>query len=120
LARGYLTEGIELSQQTHDLANLRIFLKLVPLSSRPRTHHIEWQFYWEQRKPCGKPLEDKIYGYHLPDESIRALAEQQARKAIGPDAHDDALDSGRAFDVTETVLSLRQRQMCTNRRATAM
>jgi hypothetical protein len=47
------------------------------------------------------------YGYHLPDESIRARAEQQARKAIGQDAYDDALDSGRAFDVTETVLFAR-------------
>jgi hypothetical protein len=52
-------------------------------------------------------IEDEIYGYHLPDESIRARAEQQAREAKGQDAYDDALDSGRAFDVTETVLFAR-------------
>jgi hypothetical protein len=43
----------------------------------------------------------------LPDESIRARAEQQARKAIAQDAYDDALASGRVFDVTETVLFAR-------------
>ena len=66
---------------------------------------------------------EEIYGCQLPDESIRARAEQQAREAKGQDAYDDALDSRRAFDVTETVLSLGQRQMCTirsDRRATAM
>jgi hypothetical protein len=52
-------------------------------------------------------IEDGIYGYHLPDESIRARAEQQAGEAIGQDAYDDALDSRRAFDVTETVLFAR-------------
>jgi hypothetical protein len=82
-------------------------LKLLPLSSRPRTHHIEWQFYSEQRKTLRETMEDKIYGYHPPDESIRARAEQQARKAIAQDAYDDALDSGRVFDVTETVLFTR-------------
>jgi hypothetical protein len=42
-------------------------------------------------------IEDEIYGYHLPDESIRAQAEQQARKAKGQDPYDNALDSGRTL-----------------------
>lgn len=49
-------------------------------------------------------IENKIYGYYLPDESLRARAAQEARKAMGEDAYDDAQDTGRSLDVTETVL----------------
>jgi hypothetical protein len=39
----------------------------------------------------------------LPDESLRAAAERQARDALGEDAFDDAVDADRALDPDDTV-----------------
>ena len=107
LARGYLTEGIELSQQTHDLANLAYFLEALAVveSAENAPHRVAVLLGAAQT--LRETIKDKIYGYYLPDESLRTRAEQQARRAMGEDAYDDALDTGRALDLTETVLFAR-------------
>jgi hypothetical protein len=65
-------------------------------------------------------IENKIYGYYLPDESLRARAAQEARKAMGEDAYDDAQDTGRALPRPCFSLGLRQRATIRSDAATAM
>jgi hypothetical protein len=45
----------------------------------------------------------KIYAYYVPDESLRAHAEQAARSDIGDDLYDDSVDVGRAMDPSDLV-----------------
>jgi hypothetical protein len=122
LARGYLIEGIELSQQTLDLANLAYFLEALAVveSAENAPHRVAVLLGAAQT--LRETIENKIYGYYLPDESLRARAAQEARKAMGEDAYDDAQDTGRALDVTETVLFARATAKATIRSdaATAM
>ena len=44
-----------------------------------------------------------VYGYYLLDESLRAAAERQARSAMGDDAYDDAVDTGRGLELAAAV-----------------
>ena len=47
-----------------------------------------------------------VYGYYLPDESLRASAEQSARTALGDDAYDRATGEGRGLGLNELVAAV--------------
>lgn len=102
LARTYLTEGIALSQQTQDLANLAYFLDALavvePAETAPGRIAVLLGAAQALRESAGAAV-----GYYLPDESLRLRAEQQARATLGDDAYDDAVDTGRGLSPADIV-----------------
>ena len=49
-------------------------------------------------------MENKSYGYYLPDESLRKHVEQRTRQTMGEDAYADAIKAGRGLDVSDIVV----------------
>jgi predicted ATPase/transcriptional regulator with XRE-family HTH domain len=102
-AREHLEEGIELSGQTQDRANLAYFLETLAAVEAADG---------EARRVAGllgaaTSLREKVgadvYAYYLPDESLRTAAEDGARRALGDDAYDEAMQAGRALELPDTV-----------------
>jgi len=102
-ARTYLNEGIALSQQTQDLANLAYFLDALAVVESAEDAHRRVGVLLGAAQALREAVGATVYGYYLPDPSLRARAEQQARTALGEDAYDDAVDSGRGFSPTDIV-----------------
>jgi len=102
-ARTYLTEGIALSQQTQDLANLAYFLDALAVVESAEESAERVAVLFGAAQSLRETVGAKVYGYYLPDESLRTQAEQRARAVLGDDAYDDAVDAGRALDPTATV-----------------
>lgn len=102
-AREHLEEGIELSGQTQDRANLAYFLETLAAVEAADG---------EARRVAGllgaaASLREKagadVYAYYLPDESLRTAAEDGARRALGDDAYHEAMQAGRALEMPDTV-----------------
>jgi tetratricopeptide (TPR) repeat protein len=96
-ARTYLDEGIALSEETQDLANLAYFLEaLAVVESAEHAHH-RVAVLLGAAQILRETMESKVYGYYLPDDSRRAQTEEHARLTLGEDGYDDAVDAGRAL-----------------------
>lgn len=102
-ARIYLTEGIALSQQTQDLANLAYFLDALAVVESAENAHDRVAVLLGAAHALRETVGATVYGYYLPDEALRVRAEQQARASLGEDAYDDAVDSGRGLDPIDIV-----------------
>jgi len=102
-ARTYLREGIALSQQTQDLANLAYFLDALAVVESAENASARVAVLSGAAQILRETVGAKVYGYYLPDESLRTRAEQQARLALGEDAYDDAVDRGRALSPVDSV-----------------
>jgi hypothetical protein len=106
-ARQHLEEGIRLSTQTRDLANLAYFLEaLAVLEGSDGGGH------GSARRVAvllgaGQALRDRVgasvYGYYKPDEALRERVEQQARSLLGPVAFTEAVEEGRTLDVEDSA-----------------
>ncbi|MFI1567145.1 AfsR/SARP family transcriptional regulator [Streptomyces sp. NPDC020490] len=102
-AREHLEEGVRLSEQTRDLANLAYFLDALAVvedaagdAVRVATLLGAAQFL---RESVGSP----VYGYYQPDDSLRDAAAVHARETLGAAAFDEAVAVGRSFTFGETV-----------------
>ena len=103
LARACLVEGIELSHQTHDLANLAYFLEaLAVVESTPESSE-RIAVLLGAAQSLRAVTGGRIYGYYLPDESLRARADADAREALGEDGFEAAQTLGRTYDLDEVV-----------------
>nr|WP_269205411.1 BTAD domain-containing putative transcriptional regulator [Motilibacter aurantiacus] len=96
-ARAHLVRGIQLSLQTGDLANLAYFLEALAVvdGSQDRAHRVAVLVGAAEsiRSDAGSA----VYGYYLPDESLRQATEQQARERLGAALYDDTVAAGRAL-----------------------
>lgn len=101
-ARSYLREGIALSQQTQDLANLAYFLDALAVVEFAESAPTRVAVLSGAAQILRETVGALVYGYYLPDESLRTQAEQQARLALGEDAY-DAVDRGRALSPADSV-----------------
>lgn len=97
-ARHHLAEGMRLSVETGDLANLAHFLEAAAvLEGRSgRTDRVPLlvgaaQAVWETTGVAG-------YGYYRVDEELARRTRDLARETLGPDTFDDLLDAGRCLD----------------------
>jgi tetratricopeptide (TPR) repeat protein len=94
-ARTQLEEGVRLSQETGDLANLAYVLDALAVveSSAGRGRRVALLLGAAQalRETVGS----NVYGYYQPDETLRDAAAASARALLGPDGFDDAVDEGR-------------------------
>ena len=97
-ARAQLEEGVRLSRETGDLANLAYVLDALAVveSSAGRGRRVALLLGAAQalREAVGS----NVYGYYQPDEALRDAAAASARALLGPDGFDDAVDEGRRLD----------------------
>jgi tetratricopeptide (TPR) repeat protein len=102
-ARGYLEEGIELSEQTRDLANLAYFLDALAVVENVRAAHDRVAVLLGAAQSFRETVGANVYAYYVPDQMLREEAERAARQALGDDGYDDRGDVGRALDLTGAV-----------------
>jgi predicted ATPase len=104
-ARSHVEEGIALSEQTRDLANLAYFLEtLAVIESRAGQHSRVATLLGSAtglRETVGS-----VYGYYLPDETLRASAEKSAREALGDAGYEDAVARGHELEMTELMATV--------------
>lgn len=104
-ARRHVEEGIELSGQTGDLANLAYFVETLAVvearDGRPDRVALLLGAAVGLRERVGAD----VYAYYLPDEALRSRAEQTAREVLGPVAFEAARATGREL-TTEGILDV--------------
>ena len=122
LARTHLEEGIALSDQTEDLANLAYFLETLAVVEAAADAPHRVAVLLGAARFLRETVGADVYAYYLPDESLQAAAEEAARTALGKDAYDDAVDAGRALQPSDAVrfalgadLALSQNAGCDDR-----
>ncbi|SDT34051.1 Predicted ATPase [Friedmanniella luteola] len=101
-ARAYLEEGIVLSEQTVDLANLAYFLDSLAVVESVDGRHDRVPVLLGAARGF-RDVVGGVYAYYVPDASLGAAAERQARAVLGAAAYDEAFDRGRDLDVTAAV-----------------
>jgi tetratricopeptide (TPR) repeat protein len=102
-ARQHLEEGIRLSEQTRDMANLAYFLDTLAVVESAEGQAQRVPVLVGAAQSLRETVGAQVYGYYIPDESLRAAAEAAARAQLGDDAFDDAVDSGRAMAPPDIV-----------------
>ena len=103
LARACLVEGIELSHQTHDLANLAYFLEALAVVDATQGPPERMAVLLGAAQSLRALTDGRIYGYYRPDESLRGRAEDHARQALGEDDFEAAHTRGRTYDLDQVV-----------------
>jgi tetratricopeptide (TPR) repeat protein len=102
-AREHLLEGIELSQETGDLANLAFFLESLAVVDGASGAHERAALLLGAARGFRERVGSRVYGYYLPDPALQAEAEAGARAALGDDAVERALRAGQALDISAAV-----------------
>jgi predicted ATPase/Tfp pilus assembly protein PilF len=102
-ARRYLSEGIDLSEQTQDLANLAYFLEALAIVESAENAMDRVPVLLGAAQHLRETMKDKTYGYYLPNEPLREQVEQQARRVLGEDAYNDGVTAGRRLDPAGSV-----------------
>ena len=105
-ARRHVEEGIALSGQTRDLANLAFLLEtLAVIESRAGDHH-RVAVMLGAAGGLRETVRSTVFSYYQPDEALRTSAEQSAREALGDAAYDEAVRSGRDLGPHEIVAAV--------------
>jgi hypothetical protein len=102
-AREHLVEGIRLSEETGDLANLAFFLESLAVVDGGTGDHRRAALLLGAARGLRERVGSTVYGYYLPDPALRARVEDEARTHLGNDALTEALDAGHALDVPAVV-----------------
>ena len=102
-ARGLLLEGIELSDETGDLANLAFFLESLAVVEGSTGDHSRATLLLGASSAMRDRVGSAVYGYYLPDPDLRAAAEGGARARLGDDAFVAELTHGRSLTPNEAV-----------------
>jgi tetratricopeptide (TPR) repeat protein len=108
-ARDHLVEGIELSEQTGDLANLAFFVESLAVVEGAAGAHDRAAVLLGAAHGLRERVGSEVYGYYLPDPALRSRTEAQARAVLGDPAVEDALVTGQDLDVP-AVLALALRR----------
>jgi predicted ATPase/transcriptional regulator with XRE-family HTH domain len=102
-ARGYLDEGITLSEQTQDLANLAYFLDALAVVEAAAGSPDRVPALLGAARSFRDTVGANVYAYYVPDDSLREAAERTARDTLGEEAYQRLFDVGGAFDLTGAV-----------------
>jgi predicted ATPase/DNA-binding XRE family transcriptional regulator len=102
-ARRHLNEGITLSEENYDLANLAYFLEALAVVESAEAAPDRIPVLLGAAQTLHETTNHKTYGYYVPDDSLREHAEQQARLALGDLAFLEAVEAGRRLDVQGSV-----------------
>jgi tetratricopeptide (TPR) repeat protein len=96
-ARGHLEEGIRLSLETGDLANLAYLLDATAVLEAADGTHARVPLLVGAAQAIREGIGTHGYGYYRPDPEALASACAEAGRRLGGDRYDDALDVGRAM-----------------------
>ncbi|TDO30981.1 hypothetical protein EV643_1345 [Kribbella sp. VKM Ac-2527] len=98
LARQRVEEGIVLSRETRDLANLAYFVETLAVIESKEDNHVRVATLLGAATGLRETVGADVYAYYLPDVSLRDTAQQAARTALGDDAYNEAVTAGRSLD----------------------
>jgi hypothetical protein len=98
LARHRVEEGIALSQETRDLANLAYLIETLAVIESQEGNHLRVATLLGAATCLRETVGAEIYAFFLPDPSLRAAAEKAARAALGDHAYDEAVTTARSLD----------------------
>lgn len=96
-ARRHLEEGLRLSLETGDQANLAYLLDALAVIEAADGAVSRVPLLLGAAQAIREAIGSRGYGYYRPDPSAVAAAEEDARRRLGADRYDDALDAGRAL-----------------------
>lgn len=102
-ARRHLLEGIELSAQTRDLANLAYFLESLAVVEGAAGDHARAATLLGASTGLRDRVGSAVYGYYLPDPALRERTEAGALAALGEVASTAAEAAGRALDPDDAI-----------------
>jgi predicted ATPase/DNA-binding XRE family transcriptional regulator len=102
-ARGHLTDGMRLSLETGDLANLAYLLDALAVLEAAEGLHARVPLLIGAAQAIRETTGVQGYGYYRPDPEVAAKAVDEARRRLGDDRYDDALDVGRTLQPDEAV-----------------
>jgi predicted ATPase/DNA-binding XRE family transcriptional regulator len=102
-ARRYIEEGLNLSEQTRDMANVAYFLDALAVveSADERAHRVGTLL--GAARSLRETVGANVYAYYQPDESRRSKAEDDARVLLGDHAYDEAVRAGRGLDAPDII-----------------
>lgn len=98
LARRRVEEGIALSRETRDLANLAYFVESLAVIESKEGNHLRVATLLGAATGLRETVGADVYAYYLPDESLRDAAQQAAQLALGEEAYDAAVAAGHSLD----------------------
>jgi predicted ATPase/DNA-binding SARP family transcriptional activator len=102
-ARRQVEEGIRLSIDTGDMANLAYFLETLAVVDSLAAEHRRVAVLRGAAHRLRETVGANVYGYYKPDPALLADALDQARSHLGDDGFDDAFATGRRLAVDEVV-----------------
>jgi hypothetical protein len=103
-AQAHLEEGIVLSEQTSDIANLAYFLDLLAVVESGAGGAAERvTVLIGAAQVLRATVGTEVYAYYVPDVALHAAVERAARETLGEHGFDEALRRGRALDLTGAV-----------------
>ena len=103
VARRHLADGMRMSLETGDLANLAYFLDASAVLEAAGGVHARVPLLFGAAQAIRESIETRGYGYYRPDPEAGAKAIDEARRHLGEDRYDDALDMGRRMPPDEAV-----------------
>ena len=103
VARQHLYEGIRLTQETRDLANLSYFLDALAVIESESGDPTRVPVLVGAAEAAREAVGSAVYGYYRPDMERHARAVASAREHVGADTFDDALDTGRSLTPEESI-----------------
>jgi predicted ATPase len=102
-AREQLHEGVSLSVDTGDMANLAYFLEALAVVEGQEGCPERVVALYGAAATLRETVGSNIYGYYQPDPQLLVHALEQARRLLGA-SYEDALTRGRTLDVQGMVL----------------
>ena len=102
-ARGQLEEGVRLSQETGDLANLAYVLDALAVVESSTGQARRVALLLGAAEALRELVGATVYGYYQPDPALREGAAATARAVLGDKAFDDAVDEGRRLDAGQAA-----------------
>jgi predicted ATPase/transcriptional regulator with XRE-family HTH domain len=102
-AREHLSEGIRLTRETGDLANLVYFLETLVVVEAAGGDAGRAAVLVGAAETVREVVGGQVYGYYQPDEALRREAAERARLELGDDAFDDRVDTGRSLSPAQAI-----------------
>ena len=93
-----------MSEQNHDIANLAYFLEALAIVESAENASDRVPVLLGAAQTLRETMDNKTYGYYLPDESLRDQVEHRTRQTLGDGAYADGLEAGRGLDVSDIVI----------------
>ena len=101
-ARLQLREGISLSLDTGDMANLAYFLESLAVVESQSDDWWHVALLLGAADELRETVGSNVYGYYQPDEQVLSQTRAAAREHLG-ETYDDVLARGRRLSLDETV-----------------